>query len=75
MESDGGPPPPLPREIVSFKILVSSYGKRKANPIMQQFVKNVDIPFVELPTERPCWIDLNLSKHGLIGNKEIDGWI
>ena len=63
----GSDPPPLPPELLAFKILVASSGKRKGSTILQQFVKKVDIPTVELPAERPCWTTLNLSKRGLIG--------
>ena len=50
---------------------------------MQQFVKKVDIPTIELPDDRPCRMTLNLSEHGLIGQftglwpspKAIDGWV
>ena len=77
------PPPPLPPKFLAFKILVASSGKQKGNSLVQQFVKKVDIPTVELPTERPCRTALNLSEHGLIGQftrlwpspKAIDGWV
>ena len=78
---DSGGDPPLPPELDAFKRLVASYDKRKGNSLVQQFVKKVDIPSVELSIERPCQTDLNLSECGLIGQitglwpspKAIDG--
>ena len=63
----GSDPPPLPPELIAFKCLVASSSKRKGSPLIQQFVKKVDISTVELPAERPCRTALNLSEHGLIG--------
>ena len=79
----GSDPLPLPPKLITFKRLVASSGKRKGNTFVQQFVKKVDIPTVELPAERPCRTTLNLSKRGLIGQftrlwpspKAIDGWV
>ena len=68
MDIGGGSTPPIPPNIVSFKRLVASYGNRKGNPNVQQFVKKSDnIPSVELPAECPCHTALNLAKRGLIG--------
>ena len=83
MESGSDPPPPLPSELVAFKRLVASSGKRKGNSLVQQCLKKVDIPTVELSAERPCQMALNLSERGLIGQftglwpspKVIDGWV
>ena len=77
----GSDPPPLPPEFIVYKSLVASSGKKKGSTLVQQFVKKVDIPIVELPVERHYLMDLNLSKYGLIGQfmglwpspKEIDG--
>ena len=62
MDSGSDPPPPLPLELLAFKILVASSGKQKGSSLVQQFVKKVDIPTVELPAERPCQTNLNLSE-------------
>ena len=83
MESGSDPPPPLPPELLAFKRLVASSGKQKGNSLVQQFVKKVDIPSVELPAERPCQMALNIYERGLIGQftgllpspKAIDGWV
>ena len=83
MEFGSDPPPPLPSKLLSFKRLVASSGKREGNSLVQQFVKKVDIPTVELPAERPCRTALNLSEHGLIRQftglwpspKVIDRWV
>ena len=80
---DFGGDPPLPPELDAFKRLVASYDKRKGNSLVQQFVKKVDIPSVELPAERPCRTALNICERGLIGQftglwpspKAIDGWV
>ena len=80
---DSGDPPPLPPELLAFKRLIASSGKRKGSSLVQQFVKKVDIPSVELPAKRPCRAALNLTECGLIGQftglwpspKEIDGWV
>ena len=84
MEIGGGPPPPIPPDIVAFKRLVDSYEKRKGSPNVHQFVKKAyNIPSVEFPAERPCRTALNLAERGLIGQflglwsspKVVDGWV
>ena len=52
MDVKGDPSPPLPPELDAFKRLVATCGKRKGGLYLQRFVKKVDIPSVELPTER-----------------------
>ena len=79
----GGDPPSLPPKLSAFKRLVASCGKRKGSSLVQQFVKKVDIPTIELPAERPCRTAQNLSERGLIGqftelwpsSKAIDRWV
>ena len=66
MASRGGPLS-LPPEIDAFKCLIASCGKRKGCPLGQSFVKKIDILSVDIPTERPCRIALNLVERGLIG--------
>ena len=73
---------PLPPDLEAFKRLIASYGKRKGGP-SQKFVKKVDIPSVEFPTDRICRLTLNLAQCGLIGQftglwpspKAIDAWV
>ena len=75
-------PLPLPLDLEAFKKLIAYSGKRKGGPA-QKFVKKVDIPSVELPTDKTCRLALNLAQHGLIGKfpglwpslKAIDGWV
>ena len=80
--SCGELPLPLPPDLEAFKKLIASSGKRKGGPA-QKFVKKVDIPSVELPTEKTCRSAQNLAGGGLIGQftslwpspKAIDGWV
>ena len=65
--ASGGGLPPLPPEIDAFKRLIASCGKRKGTPLAQTFVKKSEIPYVDLPVERPCRTALDLAKRGLIG--------
>ena len=82
MEYGGVPLLPLPPDLEAFKRLIASCGKRKGGP-SQKFVKKVDIPSVELPTDRICRSTLNIVERGLIGQftglwpspKAIDGWV
>ena len=79
----GDIPPPLPPELLAFKRLVAASGKRKGSSLMQQFVKKIDIPSVELPAERTCQSAMNLFDRGLIGQftrlwpspKVIETWV
>ena len=64
--SGGDPLLPLPPDLEAFKKLIASSVKRKGGTT-QKFVKKVDIPSVELPTEKTCRSTLNLAKRGLIG--------
>ena len=66
MDSGGVPPLPLPPDLEAFKILIASSGKRKGGPT-HKFVKKVDIPSVELPTDKTCRSALNIAERGLIG--------
>ena len=59
-------PPPLPPKLLAFKRLVATNGKTKGSSLMQQFVKKIDIPSVELPAGRTCRSAMNLSDRGLI---------
>ena len=76
------PPLPLPLDLVAFKKLIATKGKRIGGPT-HKFVKEVDIPFVELPVDRTCRSALHLAEWGLIGQfiglrpspKTIDGWV
>ena len=62
----GEPPLPLPPDLEDFKKLIASSGKRRGGPA-QKFVKKVDIPSVELPTDKTCRSALNLAERRLIG--------
>ena len=78
----GEPPLPLPPDLEAFNKLIASSGKRKCGPA-QKFVKKVDIPSIELPTNKTCRSALYLADCGLIGwftslwpsPKAIDGWV
>ena len=82
MYSGGVPPLPLPPDLEAFKRLIASCGKRKGGPA-QKFVKEVDIPSVELPADRTCRSNLNLDKRGIIRQftglwtspNTMDGWV
>ena len=65
MEVGGALPPPLPLELEAFHCLVASYGKRKGGPSWR-FVKKVDIPSIELPTDHTYKSALKLVEHGMI---------
>ena len=56
----GESPLPLPPDLEVFKKLIASSGKRKGGHA-QKFVKKVDIPYVELPTDKTCRSTLNLA--------------
>ena len=82
MDPGGVPPLPLPPELEAFKKLIG-FGRKRNGGGYQNFVKKVDIPSVELPTERTCRLALNLDNRGLIGQfsglwpspKATDGWV
>ena len=82
MDSSVFPPMPLPPDFEVCKRLIASYGKRKGGP-SNKFVKKVDSPTVELPTDRICHSALNFVERGLIGKftrlwpspKAIDSWV
>ena len=57
---DLGGVPPLPPELEAFKKLIAS-GRKRNGGGSQKFVKKVDIPSVELPTERTYRSALNLA--------------
>ena len=82
MDPGGVPPLPLPPELEDFKKLIAS-GRKRNGGGSQKFVKKVDIPSVELPTERTYRLALNLANRGLIGQfsglwpspKATNGWV
>ena len=82
MAMGGGSSPPS--EIATFRSLVAASGKRKPSQLQQFFFKKLaNIPSMDLPTEQPCRITLNIADQGLIGQftglwpspKTIEGWI
>ena len=86
MGPEGGPEASSshPPELVAFKKLIDSYGKRKMNESQHKFIKKLDcISTVSLLTEETCRSTLNLADRGLIGQfidlwpspKTIDAWV
>ena len=80
MDPGGVPPLPFPPKLEDFKKLID-FGRKRNGGGSQKFVKKVDIPSVELPTEWTYRLALNLVERGLIGQfivlwpspKAIDG--